>query len=314
MYAKKCMLALRERHALDYHQFTRGSLELYYSAEELEHAAELRRRIDDPDIELRTVGRDELVALEPALAPVADQIHGSLLFTNHESGDARIFSRLVSERAAALGANTLFNTRATGLEREAGKFRAVATDQGDIEADACIVAAGCDTRDLLAPLGMKVPIYPVKGYSATIEIDADDPAPVMPLLDLKRRFVTARLGPNRLRIAGLAEFAGYDTTINPARMAVLLKGAAQLLPAMADRIRTSPPNAWTGLRPMTPDGPPLLGPTPVDGLYLNSGHGAMGWTQACGSAELVADLVTGTKPTIATDGLLAERWLGSKGK
>ncbi len=310
MYAKKCMLALRERHALDYQQFTRGSLELYYSASELEQEAELRRRIDDPDIELRTVGRDELVALEPALEPVADSIHGSLLFANHESGDARIFSRLVTERAAALGARTLFNTRVTGLERGAGRLQAVITNQGDIEADACVVAAGCNTRALLAPLGMKAPIYPVKGYSATIEIDADDPAPVMPLLDLKRRFVTARLGPNRLRIAGLAEFAGYDTKIDPARMRMLLKGAAQLLPKMANRIRNSPPNAWAGLRPMTPDGPPLLGPTPVEGLYLNSGHGAMGWTQACGSAELVADLVIGRKPAIATNGLLAERWLG----
>lgn len=310
MYAKKCMVALRERHALDYQQFTQGSLELYYSAEELEEAAELRRRIDDPDIELRTVDRDELVALEPALAPVANGIHGSLLFTNHESGDARIFSRLVTERAAALGAKILFDTPVTRIEREAGKFRAITTDRGEIEADACIVAAGCDTRDLLAPLGMKAPIYPVKGYSATIEIDADDPAPVMPLLDLKRRFVTARLGPNRLRIAGLAEFAGHDLSIDPARMKVLLDGAAQLLPKMADRIRTSPPNAWTGLRPMTPDGPPLLGRTAVEGLYLNSGHGAMGWTQACGSAELVADLVTGAQPAIVTDGLLAERWLG----
>jgi len=312
MYAKKCMVALRERHALDYQQVTRGSLELYYSAEELEQAAELRRRIDDPEIELRTIGRDELVSLEPALSPVADEIHGSLLFTNHESGDARIFSRLVTERAAALGAKTLFDTRVAGILSQAGRFRAVATDQGDIEADACIVAAGCDTRALLAPLGMKAPIYPVKGYSATIEIEADDPAPVMPLLDLKRRFVTARLGPNRLRIAGLAEFAGYDRTIDSPRMQLLLEGAVQLLPDMADRIRNSAPNAWTGLRPMTPDGPPLLGPTPLRGLFLNSGHGAMGWTQACGSAELVADLATGAKPAIATDGLLAERWLGRR--
>ncbi|MBL39414.1 MAG: hypothetical protein CMP07_13490 [Xanthomonadales bacterium] len=310
MYAKKCMVALRERHALDYHQFTQGSLELYYSAEELEAAAELRRLIDDPDIELRSVGRDELVALEPALEPVADEIHGSLLFTNHESGDARIFSRLVTERAAALGARVLFETPVASIVREAGRFRAVKTDRGEIEADACIVAAGCETRELLTPLGMKAPIYPVKGYSATIEIDADDPAPVMPLLDLKRRFVTARLGPNRLRIAGLAEFAGHDLAIDPVRMQVLLDGAAQLLPKMAERIRNSPPNAWTGLRPMTPDGPPLLGRTPVEGLYLNSGHGAMGWTQACGSAELVADLVTGAQPAIGTDGLLAERWLG----
>ena len=309
MYAKRCMVALRERHALDYQQVTRGSLELYYSAFELEQAAELRRRIDDPDIELRTIDREELVSLEPALSPVADEIHGSLLFTSHESGDARIFSRLVTERSAALGAKTLFDTRVTGILSKAGRFRALATDRGEIEADACVVAAGCDTRALLAPLGMKAPIYPVKGYSATIEIETDDPAPVMPLLDLKRRFVTARIGPNRLRIAGLAEFAGYNLTIDPSRLHLLLEGAAQLLPDMAERIRSSTPNAWTGLRPMTPDGPPLLGPTPVLGLFLNSGHGAMGWTQACGSAELVADLVTGAAPAISPEGLLAERWL-----
>lgn len=309
MYSKRCLLALRERHALDYHQFTRGSLELYYSAAELEAAIDLRRRIDNPEIDMRTLGRDELVALEPALDSIAHQVHGALLFANHESGDARVFSRLMSEHAAALGAEIRFNMAVTGIECSGDRFRAIATLQGEIEADACIIAAGCDTQELLSPLGIKVPIYPVKGYSATIEIQYDDPAPVMPILDLKRRFVTARLGPERLRIAGLAEFAGNDAAIDPARLQVLLDGASQLLPKLADRIRNSPANAWTGLRPMTPDGPPLLGPTPIAGLHLNTGHGAMGWTQACGSAELVADLITAKWPAIPTDGLLAERWL-----
>jgi len=311
MYARRCLVALRERHVLDYHQFTQGSLELYFNAEELEQAIELRRRIDDPGTEMEHIARDRLVELEPALETVAAQVHGALLFTNHESGDARVFSRLMTERAAALGAECLFNTRVSGIRCAQGRFSAINTDHGDIEADACIVATGAETPQLLAPLGLKVPIYPVKGYSATIELDPADPAPVMPILDLRRRFVTARLGPDRLRIAGLADFAGYSTSIDPARMDVLLGGAAALLPRLAERIRRSPPNAWTGLRPMTPDGPPLLGPTPIEGLHLNTGHGAMGWTQGCGSAELVADLVTGHKPAIATDGLLAERWLGS---
>lgn len=311
IYSKKCLLRLRERYALDYHQFTSGSLELYFSAEELEQATELRRRMDNPEIELQHLGPDELADLEPALAPVAGQVRGALLFPAHESGDARIFSRLMTEHAAALGAGTLFDTTVTGIVRERGRFRAVSTDQGAIEADACVIAAGCQARDLLAPLGPRAPIYPVKGYSATIAIDPDDPAPTMPVLDLRQRFVTARLGPDRLRIAGLAEFAGYDETIDPGRLKVLLDGAAELLPRLAEKIRRSPPNAWTGLRPMTPDGPPLLGPTPIDGVYINGGHGAMGWTQACGSAELVADLVTGAGPAIATDGLLAARWLRS---
>ena len=309
MYSKRCLIALRERHALDYHQVTRGSLELYYDAAEFKQAIELRHHMDNPEIDMRALDSDALIALEPALAPVADQVHGALLFGNHESGDARVFSRLMTEHAAALGAETLFDTTVTAIVSERNKFRALATDRGDLAADACIVAAGCETADLLKPLGLKAPIYPVKGYSATIAIDAEDPAPVMPILDLRRRFVTARLGPDRLRIAGLAEFAGYSTAIDPKRMQVLLDGAALLLPNLADRIRHSPPNAWTGLRPMTPDGPPLIGPTPIEGLHLNSGHGAMGWTQACGSAEMVADLVTGNEPKIPTDGLLAQRWL-----
>ena len=308
MYSKRCLLAMRERHALDYCQFTRGSLELYESAEEFERAIELRRRMDRPEIDMHTLDRDALVALEPALAPVAGRFHGALLFGDHESGDARIFTRLVTERGAALGVEPVFDTPVTGIATERNRFKAISTARGNIEADACIVAAGCETKHLLAPLGLRAPIYPVKGYSATIELSAGDPAPVMPILDLKRRFVTARLGPDRLRIAGLAEFAGYSTAIDPKRMQVLLDGAARLLPNLADRIRNSPPNAWTGLRPMTPDGPPLLGATPIEGLHLNSGHGAMGWTQACGSAELVADLVTGETPAITTDGLLAERW------
>lgn len=314
MYSKRCLLALRERLALDYHQFTRGSLELYYSAAEFDHAIELRRRMEHPEIDMRTLERDALVALEPALAPVADRFHGALLFPDHESGDARLFSRLMAERAAALGAETLFDTAVNAIVCERNRFKALATDRGELEADACIVAAGCGTSSLLASLGLQVPIYPVKGYSATIGIDADDPAPVMPILDLKRRFVTARLGPDRLRIAGLAEFAGDNTGIDPKRMQVLLDGAALLLPKLADRIRNSAPNAWTGLRPMTPDGPPLIGATPIDRLHLNSGHGAMGWTQACGSAELVADLVSGNTPAIATDGLLAERWLNPRAR
>jgi D-amino-acid dehydrogenase len=132
----------------------------------------------------------------------------------------------------------------------------------------------------------------------------------VPLLDIERRFVTARLGPERLRIAGLAEFAGHDLGIDRGRLDLLRRGAADLLPRLAARIRSAEPNAWTGLRPMTPDGPPLIGPTPIEGLHLNAGHGAMGWTQGCGSAELAADLVLGNTPAIDPAGLLAERWLG----
>ncbi|MGK7294719.1 MAG: D-amino acid dehydrogenase [Candidatus Wenzhouxiangella sp. M2_3B_020] len=310
-YAKRCLVEMRERHRFDYDQVTNGSLELYFTPESLAEAIDLRRRIDDPDIAYRRIDRDELVELEPALAPVADRVHGTLLFPDHESGDACAFSRLAAEKAGELGADVRLGTRVRRVAADGGKFVALETEEATIEADACVIAAGCGSPELLRPLGLDLPIYPVKGYSATIELAGDDPAPTLPILDLQRRFVTARLGPDRLRIAGLAEFAGHDRSIDPGRLGVLLNNAAELLPELAERIRTAEPNAWTGLRPMTPDGPPLIGPTPVAGLFLNTGHGAMGWTQACGSAELLADLVAGKPPGIDPAGLLPARHLGS---
>ncbi len=310
LYSISCLRGLRERHALDYEQLTRGSLELYFSAREFEHALRLRREIDLDPRHYQRLDHDALLALEPALAPIADRVHGSLLFTVHESGDAHLFSRIAAERAAALGAELRLQEHVEKLDCGSGGFCAVLTDRGRVEADACIVAAGCSSPELLRPLGLRLPIEPVKGYSATITIDPDDPAPTVPLLDLERRFVTARLGPTRLRIAGLAEFAGQDRSLDPRRLQMLLENAAALLPALRSKILEAEPNGWTGLRPMTPDGAPLLGSTPIRGLFLNTGHGAMGWTHAAGSAELLADLLAGKAPAVATDGLLAERWIG----
>ncbi len=310
-YSRRCMTAWRERHAFDYDQQLNGSLELYFSADSLTEALELRRRIDHPEIEFRRIDTDELLRLEPALAPVADSVHGALLFPDHESGDARRFSAIAAGHARSLGATLSLDTTVDKIRCRSGRFVAVETDRGPIEADACLVAAGCRTPALLKPLGVKVPIAPVKGYSATIALEHGDPAPTMPLLDLERRFVTARLGPDRLRIAGLAEFAGFDRRIDPERIDFLLDSAAKLLPRLADRLRRAEANVWTGLRPMTPDGPPLIGPTPIPGLHLNAGHGAMGWTQGCGSAELAADVVLGNAPAIDPEGLRADRWLES---
>lgn len=311
LYSSACLAGLRERHGLDYDQITEGSLELYFSETELAHAIELRRRFELPEVEYRQLDRDELLALEPALEPIVGRIHGSLLFPVHESGDARHFSAAAARRAGELGASLRFATTVRAIETERGRFSAVVTDQDRIAADACIVAAGCASPALLAPLGLKVPIQPAKGYSATIELTPDDPAPRLPILDLERRFVTARLG-NRLRIAGLAEFAGFDPRIDPKRVALLLENAATLLPRMRERILGAEPHAWSGLRPMTPDGTPLIGASPIAGLYLNAGHGSMGWTMAAGSAELIADLVTGRTPAIDPDGLQPARWLGNR--
>ncbi|MGB0513755.1 MAG: FAD-dependent oxidoreductase, partial [Wenzhouxiangellaceae bacterium] len=260
LYSSECLAGLRERHGLEYDQITRGSLELYFNRDDFDQAVELRRRIDLPEKHLRRLDRDELVATEPALAPIADRVFGTLLFPVHESGDARKFSQRAAERAAELGAELRFNARVNGLEISNGRFAGVrvqydspesdsAHDVDRIKADACIIATGCDSPALLRPLGIRLPIQPVKGYSATVAVSPDDPAPTLPLLDLERRFVTARLGPERLRIAGLAEFAGFNREIDPRRMQILLESAATLLPDLRDRILNAPEhNAWTGPR------------------------------------------------------------------
>jgi len=308
LYSTACLDRIRRDHDLHYDQITRGSLELYFSGAELEHAIELRRRLKLPGLDYRLLDRDELVELEPALAAVAGQVHGSLLFPTHESGDARVFSIETIRRAAALGARMRFEAGVKRIRIERGRLHSIETNRGIIEADACIIAAGCDSPALLKPLGLHAPIQPAKGCSLTLELEPGDPAPTLPVLDLQRRFVVARLG-HRLRIAGLADFAGFDRSIDPKRIRLLRDNACALLPRLAERIRSAELHPWAGLRPMTPDGAPLIGPTPIAGLHLNAGHGSMGWTQAAGSAELVADLVTGRTPAIDPDGLLAARWL-----
>ncbi|TVQ33787.1 MAG: FAD-dependent oxidoreductase [Wenzhouxiangella sp.] len=302
VYSGQCLKRLRERHDLRYDQYTDGSLELYFDQAELDHALDLRRRIGDPGVEIRVISVDEVLAMEPALAPVAGRMAGAMLLPLHESGDACAFSSEMLRCAEELGAQIRLGCEVRRLERQGDRVIGVRLDGELIEADAVVLAAGVASPALVRSLGLKLPIYPVKGYSATLELEQAELAPTIPLLDLEHRIVTARFG-NRLRMAGLADFDGYNRTIRPDRIQVLLDSACALLPRLADEIRSGRAETWAGLRPMTPKGPPMLGPTRVPGLYLNTGHGSMGWTQAAGSAEILADLLTEKPPAIDLDGL-----------
>jgi D-amino-acid dehydrogenase len=233
----------------------------------------------------------------------------------HESGDARKFSAQAAARAEALGAVLRFGTQVRSiLPNPDGSIRLDTVSRSGREAesdrilaDRVVLCTGTATQALLAPLGLRAPIYPVRGYSMTVPITPDASAPEVPLLDAERRFVAVRLGRDRLRIAGLADFAGPARRRPAARLALLRDSAERLLPALRPALGADAVETWAGLRPMTPDGPPLIGPTPVDGLWLNTGHGAMGWTMAAGSADLLAARLTGATPAIERDGLDAER-------
>lgn len=307
VYSRKCLETLRDALGIEYQQFTGGSLKVVFDHRDLEETIRIVRLIDDPGVEFKILEPDEAIALEPALAPVRDQLAGVLHFPGNESGDAEIFTRKAAELARAAGANFKFDTTVVAIECGPRGFRRVKTSSGEFSADACVVALGCASPALLRPLGVRAPIYPVKGYSATVHLKHPEIAPRMPILDASSRFVVSRLG-NRLRIAGTAEFAGYDQALDEGRARSVVNSALRLLPALADEIGERTPEYWTGLRPMTPDGPPLLGKTRHHNLLLNTGHGSLGWTQACGSAEIIADLLGGESPAIDLAGLEATRW------
>jgi D-amino-acid dehydrogenase len=321
LHSRQCLAALRDRHPFDYDQRTEGTLELYRSEAALDHVLALRTRLDLTGIEQQRLTAAEISAREPALADVADQFHAGLWMPIHESGDARIFSAKAALRAEALGAALHFGTTVRSIEpnpdgsirldtetrRDPGADNDVNVRRERIDADRVVLCTGTATPALTKPLGLRVPIYPVRGYSMTVPIAPDAAAPEVALLDAERRFVAVRLGRKRLRIAGLADFAGHARHRPAARLAQLRDAAERLLPGLRSALRADGVETWAGLRPMTPDGPPLIGPTPVEGLWLNTGHGAMGWTMAAGSADLLADLLEGRSPKIEHDGLDALR-------
>ncbi|WP_376692786.1 FAD-dependent oxidoreductase [Wenzhouxiangella sp. EGI_FJ10409] len=288
----------RGRYGFDYAQTTAGSMQLYFSRDALERALALRRQLIAGLGEVEPLDAATVIEREPALAPVADRLAGGLFYPTHESGDAAGFARCAADEAERQGARIRLGESVCRLVCDNGRLTAIETDRETIDADACVVAAGPGAPELLRPLGIRVPIEPVRGYSASFELPDPDALPKLPLLDTAHRFVTLRLGERGLRIAGLADFAGHRRAIPPARMDVLLNSARELLPALAGQLTPAAGRLWAGLRPVTPDGRPLLGVTRIEGLYLNVGHGPMGWAMACGSACALADSIEGRAPEI----------------
>lgn len=288
--------ALRRELGLEYDCLERGILHYYTDAAEFAHAipqALLMRQLGC-DRAVKTAA--ECLAIEPALADSAVPIVGGTYTAGDESGDAHAFAVALAARAAARGVTFRYGTVVAGIEAAGGRFAAVRLAGGErLVADACAVALGSYTPLLLRPLGIRVPVYPAKGYSITFPLDDAAPAPTVSLTDDGAKLVFSRLG-DRLRVAGTAEFAGYDLRIRSERIAPILRRVRQIFPRLAfDETRVE---RWTGLRPATPGNVPLVGETHIAGLHLNTGHGTLGWTMAAGSGQLLADLVAGRRPQI----------------
>jgi len=296
-YSLRRLQALRHELGLDYDQTLGGTLRACREEAAIDHAAALAEFLAPHGVSYEVLDRQGVVRAEPALAPVADRMVGGVHYTGDESGDAHVFTRGLAEAAIERGVRFRFGVTVTGFQRRGDRVDGVITGDGMIAADRVILAAGSFTPLLARQVGVKLPIYPVKGYSITLPRGDWPDGPRIPVADDHLHAAVTPLG-DRIRVAGTAEFTGYDDVVTPARIRNLLELLELIYPDYASRIDRANVEPWCGFRPMSADGVPMLGATRLRNLYLNAGHGHLGWTMCAGSGKAVADVVVGAAPEI----------------
>jgi D-amino-acid dehydrogenase len=298
-YAQQALQDLADRTRIDYDRERRGVLYLHRSQASLDRGIANMQILREAGQELEVVDRERAVALDPALAPSRDKIAGGIYSPGDESGDACKFTRALAALCAGRGARFHYRTTIEGIEAGGDRIERVLTDQGELRADLYLLACGSYSPLLTRALGERLSVYPIKGYSVTFPIDGANNPPTIGGVDEDNLCAYARLG-DRVRSTAVAEFAGYDTGHSPADFRSMLRALEDLFPAGADYRR---PQYWACLRPMTPEGTPVLGRGRFENLYYDTGHGHMGWTMACGTARITADLIAGRTPDLPLEGL-----------
>lgn len=298
-YSLACLQSLRAETGIQYANQSAGVLQLFQSDEEFAYGAQCAQLLDEEGIPNRLVDSAEASNIEPALKNSRVSFKGGLHLPKDETGDCHIFCRELTALLQGQGVIFHYNTEIRRLVAEDGQIDCVATSAGSFDADAYVVALGAKVAGLLRPLGLTLPVYPVKGYSITGTIQDSDNAPLSSVMDEHSKIMFTRLG-DRLRVAGVAEIAGFDDTLRPSAFENVLHRTDAIFPGA---IELTECKRWAGFRPMTPDGPPRLGKTRYSNLFLNAGHGSNGWTQACGTSKVVADIISGLEPEIDTTGL-----------
>lgn len=293
-YAQSRLHDVTEKAGLDYGQQRRGLLYLFRSDSTFRKGVEEMKVVQDLGHEIQILEEKEVVELEPAYSQSMERIAGAVYCPSDESGDSRLFSLQLAEACIARGAAFQFDCTVDRIVVDDKRVVCLTTSNGDVTADAYVLASGVEAPWLTRRIGLDLPIYPVKGYSVTFPIHATHRCPAIGGLDEDRLIAFSRLG-DRLRATSTAEIAGYDTSFQPRDFEHTIKVVKSLMPNAADYTR---PEYWSCLRPMTPTGQPVVGACRYENLYLNVGHGNMGWTMACGTARLVADVINGNEPEI----------------
>jgi D-amino-acid dehydrogenase len=298
LYSREALRELRRETGIEYDQLSRGILHFYTDEAEFARAAADAERARQAGVECEVKSAAGCIEIEPALRHAADRIQGGVFLPHDESGDACKFTQALARLAeAAAGVRFLYGRSVKRLDAGSGRVRGVVlADPGgrddEVAADAYVVALGSYSPLLLRPIGVSIPVYPLKGYSVTLPLEADAEAPTVSLSDDAHKLVFSRLG-QRLRVAGTAEMSGYNTDLDEVRCQAILRRTLELFPGAGHAEQAE---YWTGLRPATPSNVPCIGRTRYPNLFLDTGHGTLGWTLACGSARALADLVGGRQP------------------
>ncbi len=303
-YSRDCLRELRQSTGIHYEERARGTLQLFRTDAQLEAARRDIAVLEEVGVPYELLDRNRLVTAEPALARSLHKLSGGLRLPNDETGDCQLFTTRLAEMAKGLGVEFRFGQAVSGLNTAGGQITGVRVGNEVLTADRYVAAFGSYTRGFLEPLGLDLPVYPVKGYSLTIPMTDESAAPVSTILDETYKIAVTRFD-KRIRVGGMAELSGFDLRLKEARRKTLELVVNDLFPGSGNVAQAE---FWTGLRPMTPDSTPVVGATRYGNLYLNTGHGTLGWTMACGSGKLVADLVMGQRPAIRTDGLGLSRY------
>lgn len=308
-FSRDRLIALRAETGIAYDERMQGTLQLFREARQMDGIAKDVAVLSADGVPFEVLDRAGCIAAEPGLADSAAPIAGGLRLPNDETGDCFKFTNALATLAAARGVRFDYGRTIERLTREGGRITGVVTDAGVVTGDAYVVAAGSFSPELVRALGLRVPVYPVKGYSITVPIVAAARAPQSTLLDESYKVAITRLG-DRIRVGGMAEISGYNNSLPPARRATLEHSLGTLFPGAGDLAAGS---YWSGLRPMTPDSTPIIGATRYPNLYLNTGHGTLGWTMACGSGQLIAEIVGGVPASIQVADLGLSRGAGRSG-
>lgn len=303
-YSRDCLRELRAETGIAYDERSKGTLQLFRTQKQLDGAGKDIEVLQQHNVAFQLLDRAGYLQYEPGLAGVQEKFLGALRLPGDETGDCHMFTVALADRARALGADFRFGVTVERLMTHGAGIAGAVTDQGSFKADRVLVALGSHSTALLRPLGVRIPVYPVKGYSITVPITDPGRAPESTLMDETHKVAVTRLG-DRIRVGGTAQLSGFNLDLEASRRRTLEFVVTDLFPGGGDVKRA---DFWCGLRPMTPDGTPVLGPTEIAGLWLATGHGTLGWTMAAGTGKLLADWMAGRRAAVSTEGFDVGRY------